>query len=87
MIHSVSLPIPVAWLFENIIVAHSTEAKIFKQAWAHHFQPCCVPAFQNASLIRAMSGPNGMLGSNAHRHFVAFNHVGPIVWCFCSARL
>ena len=69
MIHSVSLPIAVACnscLFENIIVAHFTELNFFKQAWGQHFQPCCVPVFHNASLIRAKSGPSGMLRSNAH---------------------
>ena len=53
MIHSISQPIAVAWdscLFENIIVAHFTELNFFKQAWGHHFQPCCVPVFHNASL-------------------------------------
>ena len=78
MIHSVSLPIAVACnscLFENIIVAHFTELNFFKQAWGHHFQPCCVPVFHNASLIRATAGPSGMLRSNARRYFIAFNHV------------
>ena len=70
VIHSVSLPIAVACnscLFQNIIVAHFTELNFFKQAWGHHFQPCCVPVFHNASLIRATSGPSGMLQSNARR--------------------
>ena len=113
VIHFFSLPSKVACnscVFENIIVAHFTEPKFFKQAWGHHFQPCCVPLFhrstkffkqawshhfqpccvpvlQNATLIRATSGPSGMLGSNAHRHFVAFNHVRPLVRCLCSAHV
>ena len=80
MIHFVGLRILVAWLFENIIVGHSTEPNLLNQARGHDFQPYCVPVLQNAALIGATFGPNGMLGSNAHRHFVAFNHVRPIVW-------
>ena len=70
MIHAISLPIAVAFyscLFENIIVEHFTVLNFFNQAWGHHFQPCCVPVFHNGSLIRATSGPSGMLRSNARR--------------------
>ena len=84
MIHSVSLPIAVACnscLFENIIVAHFTELNFFKQAWGHHFQPCCVPVFHNASLIRATSGPSGMLRSNARRYFVAVPEGSDLTLC------
>ena len=58
MINSVSLPIAVACnscLFENIIVAHLTELNFFKQAWGHHFQPCCVPVFHSFNHYRFKS--------------------------------
>ena len=82
MILSVSQSIAVACdscLIENIIVVHFTELSFFKQAWGHHFQPCCVPVFHNASVIRATSGPSGMLRSNARCYFVAFNHVCQLI--------
>ena len=62
-----------SWRWRHCPV-HSASGRAM-QAWGHHFQPCCLPVFHKASLIRATSGPIGMLRSNARRYFVAFNHV------------
>ena len=80
MIHSVSLPIAVACnscLLENIIVAHFTELNFSSRPGATTSSPV-VCMFHNASLIRATSGPSGMLRPNAHSYLVAFNHVGQL---------